>query len=464
MGGALIAISAPVYWLGLLALFLFSQGIGLVPCSPARGATRRFTGDPWHWFTLAPAALDRARGRVRRLLRAHGAREPDRVLGEDYIRTARAKGLRGAGRRLQARAPLGADAARDDGGARPRDPPRRRDPHRDRLQHPRHRALRLRLDRQLRPARRSRAPCCSARCSSSPRTSSSTSSTRSSTRGSGTEVALLEIDDLRVRFRTRDGVVKAVDGVSLAHRARADARDRRRVGSGKSVTALTVMGLTRLPNATVDGRRAPRRRRPARAAGRRAPAHPRKADRDDLPGSALVAAPALPGGRRRSSRRSGRTRRSPSGRARRRALEALARGRHPETRGAPRELPARALGRHAPARHDRDGAGPRSRGPDRRRADDRARRHRPGADPRPDRRAPAGARHGGRPHHPRPRRRRGDGRRGGGHVRGPRRRARVAPTGCSTARSTPTRGACCSRCPARGGASGCIRSRARRRA
>jgi peptide/nickel transport system ATP-binding protein len=66
-------------------------------------------------------------------------------------------------------------------------------------------------------------------------------------------MALLEIRDLHVRFETRDGVVHAVDGVSLEV-------DRRRTlgvvgesGSGKSVTALTVMGLTRLPNATIEG-------------------------------------------------------------------------------------------------------------------------------------------------------------------------------------------------------------------
>jgi peptide/nickel transport system ATP-binding protein len=66
-------------------------------------------------------------------------------------------------------------------------------------------------------------------------------------------MALLEIHDLHVSFETRDGIVHAVDGVSLSV-------DRGRTlgvvgesGSGKSVTALTVMGLTRLPNATISG-------------------------------------------------------------------------------------------------------------------------------------------------------------------------------------------------------------------
>jgi peptide/nickel transport system ATP-binding protein len=67
-------------------------------------------------------------------------------------------------------------------------------------------------------------------------------------------MALLEIEDLRVSFATRDGVVCAVDGVSL----RLDRGHTLGIvgesGSGKSVTAQTLIGLTRLPSATIEGR------------------------------------------------------------------------------------------------------------------------------------------------------------------------------------------------------------------
>ena len=69
----------------------------------------------------------------------------------------------------------------------------------------------------------------------------------------------------------------------------------------------------------------------------------------------------------------------------------------------PQPVPARAVGRHAPACDDRHR--PRLR-PDaalRRRADDRARRHRAGPDPRPDRRAAPRPQHVGDPGDPRPR-------------------------------------------------------------
>jgi oligopeptide/dipeptide ABC transporter ATP-binding protein len=65
---------------------------------------------------------------------------------------------------------------------------------------------------------------------------------------------LLDVEDLKVRFRTEDGVVRAVDGVSFS-------LERGKVlgivgesGSGKSVTAMTLLGLTRGVNAEFDGR------------------------------------------------------------------------------------------------------------------------------------------------------------------------------------------------------------------
>ncbi|MGZ4140051.1 MAG: ABC transporter ATP-binding protein [Gaiellaceae bacterium] len=64
---------------------------------------------------------------------------------------------------------------------------------------------------------------------------------------------LLEVNDLKVRFATEDGIVRAVDGVSFK-------LERGKVlgivgesGSGKSVTAMTLMGLTRGVNAAFEG-------------------------------------------------------------------------------------------------------------------------------------------------------------------------------------------------------------------
>jgi peptide/nickel transport system ATP-binding protein len=66
--------------------------------------------------------------------------------------------------------------------------------------------------------------------------------------------ALLEVEDLAVRFATEDGVVKAVDGVSLSVEPGRVLGVVGESGSGKSVSMLSVMGLTRAPNTTLSGR------------------------------------------------------------------------------------------------------------------------------------------------------------------------------------------------------------------
>ena len=66
--------------------------------------------------------------------------------------------------------------------------------------------------------------------------------------------SLLEIQDLEVAFSTEEGLVQAVDGVSLKLEAGELLAVVGESGSGKSVTARTGMGLTRGPNVRFGGR------------------------------------------------------------------------------------------------------------------------------------------------------------------------------------------------------------------
>jgi peptide/nickel transport system permease protein len=94
MTTALTFVSMPTFWLGLLLLYLFGQVVGLVQIFPGPGSYVGLTADPVKWFTslLLPwfvlAATQAAI--YSRLLRGNLLE----VMGEDYIRTARAKGVR----------------------------------------------------------------------------------------------------------------------------------------------------------------------------------------------------------------------------------------------------------------------------------------------------------------------------------------------------------------------------------
>ena len=64
---------------------------------------------------------------------------------------------------------------------------------------------------------------------------------------------LLEIEDLKVDFGTDEGTVHAVDGVSFALEAGEVLSIVGESGCGKSVTAMTILGLTRGINARIGG-------------------------------------------------------------------------------------------------------------------------------------------------------------------------------------------------------------------
>jgi peptide/nickel transport system permease protein len=94
MGAALFFVSIPVFWFGLLVLFLFAQVTGLLQIFPGSGSYVGLTVSPVKWFTsliLPWIVLAGTQAAIySRLLRG----DLLDVMGEDYIRTARAKGLR----------------------------------------------------------------------------------------------------------------------------------------------------------------------------------------------------------------------------------------------------------------------------------------------------------------------------------------------------------------------------------
>ncbi|SMC45256.1 ABC transporter ATP-binding protein [Janibacter indicus] len=66
---------------------------------------------------------------------------------------------------------------------------------------------------------------------------------------------LLEVDDLYVEFRTREGVAKAINGVNFTLDEGETLAILGESGSGKSVTAQAIMGILDMPPAVIPGGR-----------------------------------------------------------------------------------------------------------------------------------------------------------------------------------------------------------------
>ena len=236
---------------------------------------------------------------------------------------------------------------------------------------------------------------------------------------------LLRVENLKTHFHTRDGVVRAVDGVSFDVMPGETLAVVGESGCGKSVTALSILRLLPMPPARIaagriefDGRNLldlsePEMRKVRGNAISMIFQEPMTSLNPVLTiGRQIAEALVLHRGLSEKAALSARRRNA-------------AQGAHPGGGTASHAVSAPALRRHAPARDDRDGARLRAAAADRRRADDRARRHDPGADPRADARAARGDRRVDDPDHARSRR--------GGRDRAPRRRDVRGPQGRGSA-------------------------------
>ena len=197
---------------------------------------------------------------------------------------------------------------------------------------------------------------------------------------------LLEVRDLKVSFRTDDGIVRAVDGVSLSLSEGETLGIVGESGSGKSVTMMSVMRLINDPNARFEGEVLYKGRdlmkltqdqiRGIRGAGIAMIFQDPMTSLNPVYRVGWQIAEQIRAHEKVSKQA-----------AHARAIELLTAVGIPQA-GRPRQrLPAPVLRRHAAAGDDRHGGVLQPGHPDRGRADHRAGRDDPGADPRPDQEA-----------------------------------------------------------------------------
>jgi peptide/nickel transport system permease protein len=91
---ALTFVSMPSFWFALIVIYFVAQSLGIISFLPGPGSYVGLTTDPWKWFTsliLPWLVLSLTQAAIySRLLRGNLIE----AMGEDFIRTARAKGLR----------------------------------------------------------------------------------------------------------------------------------------------------------------------------------------------------------------------------------------------------------------------------------------------------------------------------------------------------------------------------------
>ena len=199
-------------------------------------------------------------------------------------------------------------------------------------------------------------------------------------------MALLEVNDLRTHFFTREGVVRAVDGISFAIEKGKTLGIVGESGCGKSVTALSIMGLIPKPPAKIVSGEVLFGGRDLTTLSER--------QLEDVRGREIAMIfqdpmtslnPTLTIGTQITET----IRRHydvPQSQANKKAIELLEEVRIPRASERLKDYPHRFSGRHAPARDDRHRALLRPEAADRGRADDRARRDRAGVRARPARR------------------------------------------------------------------------------